>query len=102
MMYFGESQIHKNGRYKIMKKENKNSLIAGVSLLTVFVVWTLLVLTQDVAAIGPSGSCVGFSTINAAVRDALGVNMTLYVITDLLGFVPLCIMLVFAVVGLFQ
>ena len=81
---------------------NKRSLISGISLLVSFIVWTLLVSFVDVAPIGPRGSSVGFSTLNGAVHSVFGVHMSLYVITDWLGLVPIFVCLCFAVLGLVQ
>ena len=83
-----------------MKK--KKLLILGVSLCFSFVLWTCLVRAVDVGSIGPHGSSVGFSGLNGFVHNAIGTNMTLYVITDWLGLVPIFTALGFAALGLWQ
>ena len=85
-----------------MKKGNRKLLCAALVLLGAFVAWTLLVRFVDVEAIGPQGSSVGFAALNQFVHGATGVNMTLYVITDWLGLVPIFTALGFAVIGLYQ
>ena len=85
-----------------MEKKNKKALVCGASLLIAFVLWTVLVCLVDVQAIGPEGSSVGFGTLNDYVHDLTGVNMSLYVITDWLGLVPIGIAFGFAVLGLVQ
>ena len=86
----------------IMKKKNKKALVWGASLLAAFVLWTVLVCFVDVQAIGPEGSSVGFATLNGCVHDFTGVNMSLYVITDWLGLVPIGVAFGFAVLGVVQ
>lgn len=83
-----------------MKKTK--TLCISVWLLSIFVIWTVLVLCVDVQTIGPNGSSVGFATLNGFVHKATGTNMTLYNITDWLGLVPIGIALGFAVLGLAQ
>ena len=85
-----------------MEKKNKKALVWGASLLIAFVLWTVLVCFVDVQAIGPEGSSVGFATLNGYVHDLTGVNMSLYVITDWLGLVPIGTAFGFAVLGLVQ
>lgn len=85
-----------------MEKKNKKMLVWGASLLIAFVLWTVLVCFVDVQAIGPEGSSVGFGTLNGYVHDFTGVNMSLYVITDWLGLVPIGTAFGFAVLGLVQ
>lgn len=85
-----------------MKKEAKLRLFFAVSTLTAFAVWTLLVSTIDVKAIGQNGSSVGFAALNAFVHRITGVNMNLYSITDWLGLVPIFVCISFAVFGLIQ
>lgn len=80
----------------------RKSLIFGIIFIVAFFVWTLLVRFVDVQQIGPNGSSVGFATLNGAFRDFIGVNMSLYVITDWLSLVPLLIAFGFAVLGLKQ
>ncbi len=77
-------------------------LTAAAVLLALFSVLIAAVLLIDVAPIGPNGSEIGLSTVNAAVFKAFGINMILYDITDWLGFVPLLTALCFAVLGLCQ
>lgn len=80
----------------------RKSLIFGIIFIAAFFVWTLLVRFVDVQQIGPNGSSVGFATLNGAFRDFIGVNMSLYVITDWLSLVPLGIVFGFAVLGFIQ
>jgi undecaprenyl-diphosphatase len=85
-----------------MKKKRIKMLSLAVGLLVVFVAWTLLVMAVDVSPIGPEGSKIGFSAFNSLVHRTVGVNMSLYVITDWLGLVPIATVLGFAALGLCQ
>ena len=71
-------------------------------MLAVFVLWTVLICLVDVQAIGPQGSSVGFSTMNAFIHELMGVNWFLYAVTDWLGLVPIGVAFGFAVLGLVQ
>ena len=85
-----------------MKKENIRNFIVSAGLFVLFVVWTILVMTIDVKAIGPRDSAVGFATINGFFHRLTGVHFTLYNITDWLGLVPVAICFGFAILGLVQ
>ena len=85
-----------------MKKQRVQNLRAASGLFVAFALWTAAVRLIDVQPIGPNGSEVGFSAWNAAVHDLTGVHWSLYVITDWLGLVPVCLMLGFAILGLVQ
>ena len=71
-------------------------------MLVVFVLWTVLIRFVDVEAIGPRQSSVGFATLNGYIHNLTGVNMSLYIITDWLGLVPICFAFGFAVLGIVQ
>ena len=71
-------------------------------MLAVFVLWTVLIRFVDVEAIGPRQSSVGFATLNGYIHNLTGVNMSLYIITDWLGLVPIGVAFGFAVLGLVQ
>ena len=83
-----------------MKK--KMTLYAAISLLAVFVLWTILVKFVDVGTIGPNGTSVGFATLNGAVHRLTGVHMSIYILTDWLGLIPIATALGFAILGLVQ
>ena len=85
-----------------MKKKNGRLFFVGVGLLAVFVLWTVLIRFVDVEAIGPRESSVGFATLNGYIHNLTGVNMSLYVVTDWLGLVPIGVAFGFAVLGLVQ
>ena len=87
---------------KKMKKTQKIHIITSISLLISFIVWTVLVGNIDVKPINPNASTVGFATLNAAFHKLTGTNMTLYVVTDWLGLVPIAVSFGFAVLGLVQ
>lgn len=82
-------------------KKRNNFLISG-ALMALFLIYTSAVMSIDRQPIGPRGSVVGFASINAAVHQVLGVNMTLYYITDWLSLAAIFIMLSFALLGLIQ
>jgi len=82
-------------------KKNKE-LWLGIGFIAVFILWTLLIMSIDVQSIGPNGSSVGFATLNGFFHQSTGVHMSLYVITDWLGLVPIAIAFGFAVLGLVQ
>lgn len=85
-----------------MKQKTTLPYLLAAVLLTAFVLWTVAVCTVDVAVIGPRESTVGFSAINNAFHKLTGVHMSLYVITDWLGLVPIAFCLGFAILGLCQ
>ena len=85
-----------------MEKKERNGLIVSVVLLFTFIAWTWLVRSVDVRAMGPQNSSVGFATLNGFVHSVMGVNMTLYTVTDWLGLVPIFVALCFALLGLVQ
>ena len=82
-----------------MKDKN---LFRGLLLLAAFVIWTILVMTVDVKAIGPEGSAVGLATLNDWFHQLTGVRMDLYTITDWLGLVPVAVCIGFGFMGLAQ
>lgn len=87
---------------KNSKRKGKIAFTVGALLILAFTVWTALVSTIDLQAIGPRGSCVGFATLNGFFHNLIGTNMTLYIITDWLGLVPIAVALGFAILGLAQ
>ena len=85
-----------------MKRTGKKRIFVGAGFLAAFVLWTVLVSLVDIRAIGPSGSSVGFATLNGYVHELTGVNFPLYTITDWLGLVPIGVAFGFAILGLVQ
>ena len=82
-------------------KNLKNFCLSMLFLLA-FTLWTIAVCFVDVQSIGPNASSVGLATINTFFHNLTGVNMTLYVITDWLGLVPVAVCLAFAILGFCQ
>jgi len=85
-----------------MKKESKKNIYIGIGLLVSFLLWTAAIEFVGVQPIGPQESTVGFAMINQFVHNLTGVHMSLYIITDWLGLVPLGFVLGFALLGLIQ
>ena len=88
------------------KTELKKSTKAGIAIfaaaLILFIVWTLLVKTFDVAPVGPNGSSVGFSTVNVAFHDLTGVNITAYQVIDFAELAAFGFVGAFAALGVYQ
>lgn len=100
-VYSGESQYTKKEGF-FMKKEAKKYFFWGICFFVLFAVWTVSVTLVDVRSIGPNGSFVGFATVNGFVHDLVGVNMSLYTVTDWLGLVPLVVAAGYGVLGFVQ
>jgi undecaprenyl-diphosphatase len=83
-------------------KENRKSQILAASFILAFVLWTVAVRFINVQAIGPEGSRVGFAVLNEYFHDLTGVNMTLYMVTDWLGLVPIGVAASFGMLGLVE
>ncbi len=85
-----------------MKRNERTGLLAGIGVLTAFVLWTLLIQCVDVQAAGPNGTKVGFAAFNLWFHRLTGVHMVLYTITDWLGLVPIAVCLCFGALGAVQ
>ena len=85
-----------------MKRKAISQFVLGAILLVFFVLFTWSLTFIDVQPIGPNGSSVAYASINKAVHNLFGVNMTLYNITDWAGVVAIFIALGFAILGLAQ
>lgn len=87
-----------------MEKKNsvKNSLIVTLILFAVFVIYTICVKNVDVAAIGPEGSSVGFSSINGPIANAIGHNELFYDISKIIGLFSFITIGAIALTALYQ
>jgi undecaprenyl-diphosphatase len=77
-------------------------LYLSVGWLMAFVLWTVAVCFVDVKPIGPMGSSVGFATVNGYFHNLTGAHLSLYVITDWLGLIPVFFGFGFTLLGLIQ
>ncbi len=80
----------------------KKRMITAAALTLAAIVFCIAVLTVDRAAIGPQGTAVGFSHVNKAVFDGIGVNVFWYKLTQALGILALAVGAAFAILGLCQ
>lgn len=103
-MSFAKFELLKSRIYggHSMKRSGKHLLVIGGALIVAFAIWTILVLMVDVQPIGQNGTDVGFATFNVWFHRLTGVHMSLYVITDWLGLVPIFVCMIFAGIGLVQ
>ena len=81
----------KTERKKDMKTRERKLLVLGIGFIIAFGLWTWLIQIIDVKSAGVNGTDIGFATINTWFHSVIGVNMTLYNITDWLGLVPICV-----------
>lgn len=86
----------------MIKIKNGMRLFFAITFLAAFALWTVAICFVGVKAIGPNGSSVGLATLNGFIHSLTGVHFSLYVITDWLGLVPLCIAVGFGLLGLIQ
>ena len=83
-------------------KTKKRLFFVSIAFIFAFALWTVLIQIIDVKSIGVNDTDVGFATINSRFHSLIGVNMTLYSITDWAGLVPIFVCMLFGVTGLFQ
>lgn len=84
-----------------MSKRGKYLIIALV-LLVISIIYTVLVKNVDVAAIGPEGSSVGFSSLNGKVHEMLPYNETFYKISKYAGILPFLLVALYGLIGILQ
>lgn len=82
-----------------MKRRN---IIISFILIILAVLFTVLVKNVDVKPIGPNESMVGFADINKLFHNLIGSNMAIYKITEVLGYIPIAMALVYVFIGLKQ
>ncbi len=85
-----------------MYKNDKKNIALTALLFVCFIVFTALVCTVDVAAIGPQGSSVGFAKVNQAVSEVFPYSDPFYLISKYLGYLALLICAAFGVLGVAQ
>lgn len=82
--------------------KNRKELFISILLSIVSIVYIVLLKLVDVSGIGPSGSEVGFSSMNLKFKELVGSNMTIYKITEILGYLVLGIVCIYGIIGLIQ
>ena len=80
----------------------KKRLIFPIILTVLSFIYTLMVKNIDVKSIGPNNSSVWFSTLNKEFKNFIGHNMTIYKITEILGYLVLLLVLMYGIIGLRQ
>ncbi len=80
----------------------KRALFFAIFMVVIVGVFTLLIMTVDVQAIGPLGSKVGFASLNKAFFDTFGQNEVFYKISELVGYLSITMAASFAMIGLIQ
>ena len=85
-----------------MKTRRKKECVTGIGFVAAFVVWTILIQIIDVQPVGPKATYVGFAGFNSWFHEWTGVHMTLYIVTDWLGLVPIAVCMIFGIMGLVQ
>lgn len=77
----------------------------GIFIVVTFLLFLILIfllLTFDVAPIGPEGTQIGLSHLNSIVRDLIGFHPTVYMVTEAFGILALLVCIAFAYLGCYQ
>ena len=85
-----------------MNSKTKRGLILGSVFMLLFLIMLMCVLNVDVRNIGAGHTSIGCSAVNKAFRNLVGVNMTLYKITDIMGIIVILIALIPVIFGVVQ
>ena len=82
-------------------KIDKKDLFWTIGAWAVFILFTIIVLTVDVQAIGPDGTSVGLAGLNSGLQ-AFGYHEIWYKLSELLGLLSLAVAGCFALLGAWQ
>ena len=82
-------------------KRQQSFALSGVFCL-LFILLIVLLKTVDIAAIGPADTSVGLSSVNQAVRSAVGMHPAVYKLTQITGYLAILLAVCFALLGGFQ
>lgn len=82
--------------------KTKRALLFAIFMVVITGIFTLLVMTVDVQAVGPLGTKVGFASLNKAFFDTFGQNDIFYKISEWVGYLSLTMAASFAMIGLIQ
>ena len=85
-----------------MKENGKRFLVFGIAFVVVFAIWTTLIQIIDVQPFGVNGTDIGFATVNVWFHELTGVHMTVYLLTDWMGLVPVFVCMLFGCIGFVQ
>lgn len=83
-------------------KSSKKTIFMGGILMVLFVIFTILVKTVNVGAVGPENSVVGFSGINKAFFDFPGQNGFCYHLSEYIGYFSFLVVFLFALYGVYE
>ena len=84
-----------------MRKLRKEFLI-GISLIGLFIVWTILLQYVDVDFVEATDTYIGMASVNLWFHQLTGVRIWIYYATDWLGLVPVVVCIGFGILGLIQ
>ncbi len=82
--------------------KNKKNIIISIVLTIISIVYTILVKFVDISSIGPNNSSVGLSKLNLFFKNLVESNMTIYKISELLGYIVMLLVLIYGCIGFFQ
>lgn len=82
--------------------KNKRNIILCAIMTFITIIYTILVKFVDVKKIGPKNSSVGFASLNGWFNDLVGSNMTIYKITEILGYLIFILCAFYGIIGIYQ
>ena len=83
-------------------EHKKRNLCISIILVLVAVIFTILVKVVDVQPVGVNETNIGFATINQFMFNTIGENMMWYNITEVLGYLAICVALAYGLIGMYQ
>ena len=99
MMVSDTEDAPEAGRWFIMKSKK---LTAGAVLLVLFLILIVLIKTVDVQPVGPENSQIGLAAINTSFHNLTGLQMTLYKVTQVTGYLAILSVVIFGLWGVWQ
>lgn len=83
-------------------KNKKRYLIGEFAFFLMFIIFTIIIKFIDVKNIGPHNTSVGLATINNFFVNKIGFHNKIYKLTEILGIIPIIIVLIYAIIGLYS